>query len=350
MTAPDQHSGYTEKQILVTGATGFLGSYLIHFLLQQGYTRIRALRQPSSPMDMLKSCLDRIIDVEADLLDLPALDAAIEGCDWVFHCAGVVSFDPRKARLMRQVNVEGTANVANLCLIHGVESMLHVSSIAALGRVKPGQHISEQSKWERSPLNTRYGISKFQGEQEVWRAIEEGLNAVIVNPAVIIGSGDWEHGPARFFRMIDRGFSFYPQGSTDMVDVRDVVRAMTALMEGGIRRERFIVSAGKVSYRQFFDQVARALNKPSPTWSIAPWMQEVAWMLAWVKSMFGGGETLITRETVQQSALEYTYDNEKLIRALGFQYTPVAQTIEETAQKYLDSQQDDTLPKLLSFG
>lgn len=320
---------------MVTGATGLLGSNLVRYLLQCGYTRIRVLYQPQSSTRLLSDCADRIEWVEGDVLDIATLDRALQGVQWVFHCAGVVSFDARKAGLLKDVNVDGTANVVNACLESRVESLLHVSSIAAIGRTRPGQEISERSKWERSPLNTRYGISKFLGELEVWRGIEEGLSAVIINPAIILGGGDWMRGPARFFQMIDGGFSFYPLGATDLVGVRDVVKAMVMLMEQGIRSERFIVSAGKMSYRNFFEKVADALGKPAPHHAIAPWMQYILAGLSWLKSRFSGEESLITSETIHQSALEYTYDNKKLINTLQFEYTPLAETIKETAREFM---------------
>ncbi|MFM8448673.1 MAG: NAD-dependent epimerase/dehydratase family protein [Haliscomenobacter sp.] len=331
---------HTSKKILVTGATGLLGSNLVRYLLQSGYTDIRVLHQPSSPARLLQDCANRVEWVAGDVLDMAALDNALAGVQWVFHCAGVVSFDSRKADLMREVNVEGTANVVNASIERGVESLLHVSSIAAIGRTRPGQSISERSKWERSPLNTRYGISKFLGELEVWRGIEEGLSAVVVNPAVIIGGGDWTRGPARFFQMMDRGFSFYPMGATDLVGVRDVVRAMVLLMEQGIRNERFIVSAGKMSYREFFSKVAEALGRPAPKRAILPWIQQVLGGFAWLKSRWSGEESLITRETIRQSALEYVYDNQKLIQALAFEYTPLEETIQETAREFLKAKSE----------
>lgn len=341
LPSPDAPIG---KRILVTGGTGLLGSCLLRLLLKRGYADLRALRLPGSNMLLVRDIAPQIEWIEGDVLDLPALDEAIAGRDWVFHCAGIISFDPRKARIMRAVNVEGTANVANLCLDHQVESMLHVSSIAALGRTKPGQTISEKSKWERSPLNTNYGISKFLAEQEVWRAMEEGLHAVVINPSIILGSGDWNRGPARFFPLIDKGFPFYPLGGTDLVDVRDVARAMVALLEQGIRRERFVVSAGKMSYHQFFGRIADALQKPAPRYAVRPWMQAIAWRLAWVKSRLSDSETLVTRETIQQSALEYTYENTKLIERIGFEYTPLDQTISETALAFLKAKAE--IPKL----
>ena len=345
-----QNRIHPNQRILVTGATGLLGSYLLRYLLHRGYTHIYALRQPESSMELLSpAVIGGVRWIEADILDLPALEEAIKEAQWVFHCAGIISFDPMGARQMRQVNVEGTTNVVDLCLIHGVEKLLHVSSVAALGRTQPGQTISESNKWERSPYNTRYGVSKFLGELEVWRGMEEGLNAVVINPAIILGSGRWEEGPARFFRMLHRGFPFYPRGGTDLVDVRDVVRAMVELMESDISHERFIVSGGHLSYKAFFERIAFHLGTEVPRRTLSGFLQEIAWRVAWFQRLFNANPGLLSKETVRQSAHEYYYDNQKLRDRLSFHYTPLEQTIGEIAQDYIGSVGREHSVRVLPF-
>lgn len=330
---------HPEKKILITGSTGLLGSHLIQHLLEQGYRSIRALRQPLSDLSLLpEAAAGQVEWVEADVLDLPALEEAMQGVERVFHCAGIISFDRRDAALMRQVNVEGTANVVNLCLDYGVEKLVHVSSVAAIGRSKPGQTISEASKWERSPYNTRYGISKFLAEQEVWRGIEEGLNAVVINPSIILGPGRWDQGPARFFPMLYNGFPMYPQGATALVDVRDVARMMQLLMESDIHAERFIATAGHLPYKAFFAEIAAALGRQAPKVGISPILQQAALRWTQLKSLWSQERSLITPETLRQASAEFFYDNTKSIQRLGFTYTPIKQTIAEAAQAFLYTQ------------
>ena len=176
------------KRILVTGATGFLGAYLLRQLVTQGHA-IRALRRANSPMHLVEDIADLVEWVEADILDIVALETAFEGVTHVYHCAAMVSFHPRDVDRMMKINVEGTANIVNLSLSFGVQKLVHVSSIAAVGRSKERPQLDESSKWTTSKLNTNYAISKYMGEQEVWRGHAEGLAVGIVNPAIILGSG-----------------------------------------------------------------------------------------------------------------------------------------------------------------
>lgn len=316
-----------------------LGTHLIAHLYRRGYRQIRGLYLPGGkddpPSDQTGA--DLVEWVEGDVLDLPSLEEAIHGIDWVIHGAGIISFDRRDAQLMRQVNVEGTANVVNLCLDYGVEKLLHVSSVAALGRSKPGQTISETSKWERSPYNTRYGISKFLGEQEVWRGIEEGLSAVIVNPSIILGPGRWDQGPARFFPMLHGGFPFYPLGATALVDARDVASMILALLESDIKGERFIATAGHLTYKSLFELITTHLNLPAPRYALHPFLQYLGLWASQLKSLWSKERGLVTRETIRQSALEFYYDHSKSQKRLGFEYTPIEQTIAYTAERYLTS-------------
>lgn len=326
------------KNILITGASGLLGAHLVRFLLQQGYFNICATYRPSeNPAALPSDLAEKVTWVAADILDLSALEEAVQGAEWIFHCAGLVSFDPRDARALRDVNITGTANIVNLALSNGTEKLLHVSSVAALGRTKPGQTITEAIRWERSPFNTRYGISKFLGEQEVWRGIAEGLNAVIVNPSVILGSGRWTDGPARFFSMLHNGFPFYPKGSTALVDAQDVARMMLLLMESSLSGERFIASAGHLAYQDFFNKIAVALERPAPRYALSPILQHLALLFFQLKGLWSQERRFITAETVRQSSLEFFYDNSKSIQQLGFVYTPVEQTIADTARAYLQS-------------
>jgi nucleoside-diphosphate-sugar epimerase len=327
---------HTGKKILVTGGAGLLGTHLLEHLLDQGYRHIRALRRPAEKGLLPESRFAGSVTwVEADILDLPALEDAMQGVDWVFHCAGLVSFDPKDAASLRETNITGTANIVNLCLFLGIGKLLHVSSVAALGRTKPGQTISETSKWERSRFNTRYGTSKFLGEQEVWRGIEEGLNAVIINPSVILGCGRWTDGPARFFPLLYEGFPFYPIGATALVDARDVARMMRIMMESPIAGERLIASAGHLTYKEFFRQVSAALGRKAPRFRLSPILQHLAMRYGQLKGLWSSERRFITAETVRQSSLEFFYDNTKSKNLLEFEYTPIEKTIKDVASAYL---------------
>lgn len=324
--------------IFVTGGTGFLGSYLIRHLLAEGYTDITALRRKSSNMDLALDFQDRIQWIEGDLNDPQSLEEGIQGKKWVFHVAALVSFQSKDRKKLHEANTKGTAAIVNACLDTGVEKLLHVSSIAAVGRTKPVQVLNEKNIIQTSPYNSEYGLSKFWSEQEVWRGIAEGLNAAIINPSVILGAGRWYEGSGQFFDTLHKGFRFIPSGKISLVDVRDLARMLLQLAQSDISGERFIASAGEMYFRDFFQAIAQELDVPAPKYRISPFMGEMAWRLAGVQSLLTGKAPQITKENIRQAALEYVFENKKSRDMLGFEYTPLAQTIAETSAAYLRSE------------
>lgn len=324
--------------IFVTGGTGFLGSYLIRHLLAEGYTDITALRRKSSNMDLTFDFQDRIQWIEGDLNDPQSLEEGIQGKKWVFHVAALVSFQSKDRKKLHEANTKGTAAIVNACLDTGVEKLLHVSSIAAVGRTKPVQVLNEKNIIQTSPYNSEYGLSKFWSEQEVWRGIAEGLNAAIINPSVILGAGRWYEGSGQFFDTLHKGFRFIPSGKISLVDVRDLARMLLQLAKSDISGERFIASAGEMYFRDFFQAIAQELDVPAPKYRISPFMGEMAWRLAGVQSLLTGKAPQITKENIRQAALEYVFENKKSRDMLDFEYTPLAQTIAETSAAYLRSQ------------
>lgn len=320
------------KNVLVTGGTGFLGSYLIRYLLRKGY-QVRGIKRANSSFDLVAEVKDQVEWIDGDILDVPFLEEVMEGMDQVYHCAAMVSFDPRDIEKMMLINVEGTANVVNTALYLGIEKMLHVSSIAAIGRIKKQQPISEKTKWQRSKYNTNYAISKFLAEQEVWRGQAEGLNVVVINPATILGSGFWDRSTVRLFKQVEDGLAFYPTGGTGYVDVRDVARMSIQLMEATISGQRFIANGENYSYQDFFSFTAKALNKKAPFIRVSPLIRHLAWRFEWLRSRLTGKRPLITKETALQSSRQNVYINKKSVQLLNFEYTPITQTIQEVAEQ-----------------
>jgi dihydroflavonol-4-reductase len=331
--------------ILITGATGFVGSYLTRYLVNMGYKRIIAMKRSTSRMGMVTEVVDNVQWVEGDVLDMPFLEEILRGYSitHIFHCAAVVSFNPRNREEMYDINVNGTANLVNAALECGIKKFIHVSSIAAIGRVKNEIHVSENNKWQRSPLNSHYAISKYLGEQEVWRGIAEGLNAAIVNPTVILGSQYWESGTGKLFEQVWSGLRFYTEGVTGYVDVRDVVRFMVLLMESeieklpdGLSGKRFLLNGENLPYKTLFEQIADVLGKKKATIRVTPFLREVAWRVEWLKSKITGVSPLITQETAQASGTTFYFNNEKSLNSFPtFHYTPIKQTIIETGNQFL---------------
>lgn len=325
------------KQVLVTGGTGFLGAYLLAYLVQKGY-QIKAIKRKTSSMDLVKDIESQIEWLEGDILDTPFLETAMKGVQQVYHAAAVISFDPRDAAFMLKINGKGTANMVNAALYEGVEKFVHVSSIAALGRKEFQPDLTELTQWENSKANSNYAISKFRAECEVWRGMQEGLKVAIINPSVIIGAGHWNEGSCQLVQKVAKGLKFYPKGSTGFVDVRDVARAAILLMESDILGERYIINGVNWSYQKFFTQTAKALNQAPPSRLAAPWMVNLLWRAEWLRSKFFRSSPLISSETALTSQSTYYYHNEKFVTQLGFSFIPMEETLQNTATAFQKSQ------------
>jgi Nucleoside-diphosphate-sugar epimerases len=235
---------------------------------------------------------------------------------------------------MNKVNVEGTANVVNLSLHFGVKHLVHVSSIAALGRNGKRTHLDEKSKWEESKHNSRYAQSKFQAEMEVQRGIAEGLPVSIVNPSVVIGRQRWDRGVAAFFKKMDEGLKFCPSGSSGFVDVEDVARFIGLLLENGPTYQRCILNGTNCGHRALFAEIARHLGVPEPPITVGPFLVGLAWRVEWLKEKIFGTVPLVTRESARAGVSHFSYANEKSRSMFGFEYTPLSESIRRMAEAY----------------
>lgn len=320
----------SNRRIFVTGGSGLVGAALLRQLLQRN-EKVRALYRTHMPVLLSPEELQRIEWIQGDVLDTGLLQEAMHDCTQVYHCAAVVSFHPKRRQQLYKINVEGTANVVNTALLNGNTKLVHVSSVAALGRIRKNEVVTEKSEWSEETNNSHYGKSKYLAELEVWRGIGEGLNAVIVNPTIILGEARWEQGSAALFKKAWEEFPWYTTGSTGFVDAKDVAAAMIALMNSNITAERFILSNETLTYQQLLSQIAVAFGKRPPHRRGKPWLLELAWRLEAVKAAITGAEPLVTKETVRTSLHSTRYNNEKLLQALPqFTYTPLAETIQRT--------------------
>lgn len=321
----------------------------MRYLVQKGYQNIVALKRPTSPMDLVKDIQDQVEWQECDILDLPYLDEIFRDIDVVFHCAAKVSFQPSERKTLYQVNVEGTSNVVNLCLFHKVKQLIHVSSTAAIGRTKEVKIISETSKWNRSDYNTHYAVSKYMAEQEVWRGMMEGLSIAIVNPSIILGSGLWNQGPQKLFKIANQNFPFYPIGRNGFVDVRDVVEFMVLLLENAVTGERFIINGENLYYRDLLTSMANYLDKKPPKYAVNKFMRLVTWRLEKVRALLLGKPPFITRETTMTSANDFQFDNTKSKEIFGFKYRSIDTTIRETCQQLQEAEKSNFQAMFLPF-
>jgi nucleoside-diphosphate-sugar epimerase len=325
--------------ILVTGGTGFLGSHLLRRLVNVGEP-VRALYRKQIPQQ-LQDIQQRIEWIQGDILDVSVLEDAMAGVDKVYHCAAVVSFHPSTHQLMLKINGEGTANVVNLAIDAGVRKLVHVSSVAAIGRAKDGV-IDEDCEWQESKNNSRYAVSKYQGEIEAWRGVAEGLDVAIVNPSIILGAGFWDDGSGMLIKNAWKEFPYYTQGINGFTDVKDVVEVMFRLMESDIKGQRFIVSADNWRYLDLFTQMADQLGKKPPHIAVKPWLAEIVWRMEALKSQLTGKKALLTKETARTAQMKVYYNNSKILHALpGFSFTPLQSTIEEICQVFLEQKKKE---------
>lgn len=327
--------------ILVTGASGFLGQHLVQHLSAQGHA-VRALYNRRPPHASL-AALPGVTWLQCDILDVYAVAEAMEGITDVYHCAAIVSFHPKDREAMLHFNVEGTANIVNEALEQNIRKLVFVSSVAALGRTEEGKkEITEEEQWEESRYNSRYGLSKHLAELEVWRAAGEGLNAVIINPGIILGeplvhtaSTGWNEGSARLMTIVNKEFPFYTQGINAWVDVKDVVKAMVQLMDSDISDERFILSAGNFAYKEVFTEMALALGKKPPHISANRFLTRLVWRWSMLKASITGDTATITRETANTAQKQSFYNNTRLQTFLpNFQYTELKATVHRMAAAF----------------
>jgi len=321
------------RMILVTGATGFLGSELVKQLIDSGKS-VRAIKRNSSAIPDILKPLSNIEWVEADIVDYFSLEDAFEGVSHVYHCAALVSFDPAYKKQLLKVNREGTAHIVNLCLDKGIKKLVHVSSVSALGDAKKEEFITEQTQWEFDGTQNGYSISKYESEMEVWRGISEGLNAVIVNPSLILGANADTEGTGKLFEMLKKGLKFYTNNVVGVVDVEDVAKAMIRLMDSDVTAERFILNAQNITSKELFTEAAKSLRVKPPHILAKPWMLELAWRGAGFLSLFTGKNYALTKDSARSASKIRRYSSEKLLKELpGFTYKPLNKTLEEIASK-----------------
>lgn len=309
--------------ILVTGATGLVGSHTVLELLRRG-EKVRAIYRNEDKKLLTKKVfeIDHATDLfnkiewfKSDITNLPLLEPAFENIDTVYHCAAYISFNPSDRRKLKKNNIEGTANIVNLCIHYGVEKLCYVSSIATLGKRVDNLPITETDHWNPEAPNNVYAVSKYRSEMEVWRGTQEGLAVIIVNPGVVLGPEVFESGSGTFYKTLRKGLPFYPQGGTGFIQVSDVAVQMISLMKSDIKNERFILVAENTTYKEIIERIAKKINVAAPKKPLKNWLLQLLWRLDWLKSLFGGKRKL-TRNTARSLNSKTRYSTEKITSAL----------------------------------
>jgi nucleoside-diphosphate-sugar epimerase len=333
--------------ILVTGGTGLVGAHLLAQLVQTE-TRVRAIYRTEKKLEAVKKVFgyyfedvpyfyDKIEWLKADVTDIPSLEIAFQEVTHVYHSAAMISFDPKLFEQLRKVNIEGTANMINLSIAHGVKKFCFVSSIAAVGENEnPSIPITEETHWNAEADNNVYAISKYGSEMEVWRGSQEGLEVVIVNPGIILGAGFWRGGGSgSLFRKIDKGLKFYTKGKMSYVDVQDVVSVMIQLMHSDSKNERFILVAENWTFEKFATTTAKALNVQPPKKEASAFMLNIAWRMDWWRQFFTGKHRRLTRLMAKAIQSQTFYDSSKIEEHLNFTFTPIEETITRVCEHYI---------------
>lgn len=330
--------------ILVTGGTGLVGAHLLYHLAVENDV-VKAIRRKNSDVTVVKKVFSyyannyeqlfkKIAWVEADITDICALENAFEHVTHVYHSAALVSFNAKDYRAMRKINIEGTANVVNLCIENSIKKLCFVSSIATIEKSVNGNSITEENEWNVEKNNYGYAITKNGAEMEVWRASQEGVPVVIVNPGVIIGAGFWTSNAGLFFTKIYNGLNFYSEGVTGFVGVKDVVKIMIALMQSTIENERYILVAENESFKSVFDEIATNFKVKKPNIKVSKLMSAIAWRLSWVLALFTNKPTKLSKHSAKAMHNKHIYSSEKVKMALNYQFEPISTTIKETCEAF----------------
>jgi dihydroflavonol-4-reductase len=322
---------------LIIGGNGFVGQHLVKYLCAQGVDVTYTYRNNKSLFIVEEDIPEtrKPKNLALDILDVDALQEIIPNYTHIFHCANMVSFDAAAADTVLHNNAEGTANVVNACVEHNIQKLVFVSSVAAISRGSGNSIITEQTPWLSTEKRSIYALSKYKAELEVWRGIAEGLNAVIINPSIILGEGDWNSSSAQLYKHAYKEFSYYTSGVNGFVDVQDVVQIMWLLMCSDVSAQRFIVNGGNYTYKLVLEKMALAMSKKPASKEAKPWMVALLWRYFALRKFFTGKAALITKETAHTSMSKYEYDSTKILQQLqGFGFTGLEDTIERTGKFY----------------
>jgi len=330
--------------ILVTGGTGLVGSHLLLELLKSG-DKVRAIHRKDSdlqavkrvfsyyiPADEIDFLFSKIEWKEADLNDIQALTEAFTGITNVYHCAALISFDTSDEKALRKINIEGTANIVNLCVAFKIMKLCYISSIATMDKSLGEKYVTENFTWNQEKYHNGYAISKHGAEIEVWRGTQEGVPAIILNPGVILGPGFWNTGSGQIFKKIDRGLNYHFPRTTGFVGVQDVVKAAIAVMGSNIQNEQYIVVAENLSFTEVLGLVAESIRKPSPKKQLKPWMVFIGWVYQSIANFLFGTKKIITREDNKLLFKHSFFSSAKLKSEFTFEYKPIKEVILETGK------------------
>ncbi len=327
--------------VFVTGGTGLIGSHLLVELVQR-HDAVTAIYNDPEKIQTVKKVFEfylkaesaalfgKIRWVQCNILDVGDLEEVMAGHQQIYHCAAIVSFKRRDFSKMIAVNRYGTANIVNVALSLNIKRLCYVSSTAAVGNkdVPEDELVDESNKWILTDQTRGYSISKYSAEKEVWRGIEEGLDAVIVNPSIAFGAGNWEESSMVIFDTIRKGLKFYSPGANAFVDARDVAKIMVTLMDRDIVNERFLCIGENRPFFEVFATIARQLNQPPPKYKASPLLMGIAWRLAVFWAVITFSSPVITRSSAESAFKKIKYSNKKITDRLDYDFYTLEEMVE----------------------
>lgn len=330
--------------ILVTGGTGLVGAHLL-FTLIDNNEEVRAIYRETSDLNAVKKVfsyytskveiLFNKIDWQiADITDILSLEVVFKNIDYVYHCAAYISFNPRHFKKLKKVNVEGTANVVNYCISEKVIKLCYISSVASLGKSENKSLITEECEFNPNDRNSVYSITKHLAEMEVWRGSQEGLDAIIVQPGVIIGEGIWSSASGGIFRTIAKGLKFYTPGGIGIVDVKDVVKAMIYLTKSELKNQAYILVGENILYEKLLAKISNKLNRKAPKLLISKTLMLTFASYDWFLNKLFKTRRKLLKSTVRSLFKRSFYDASKITNTKNFSFRNLDKTIERVARNY----------------
>ena len=316
------------KKVLVTGATGLVGRFVVKQLLEEGYY-IKAFAKIEEKFIHTLPTHPSVEWIPGDILDLIDLEKAMEDVEYIVHAAAFVSLNPFKRKEVLQINVEGTANVINLALKKNIKKFIHLSSVTTIGYSEKPIKVDEKNKIDVSLSNLAYAQSKILSEREAWRGATEGLPVIILNPSTIIGPGDWERGSTQLFKYVSEQHKFYVDGIFNYVDVRDLSKAISLLLKSDLENEQFIVTAGTILYKDLFAKIANEFQVKPPSIKIPKLIMRIIAFFETIKQgLFKSKkDPIITKEMIHEASNKSIYLNEKIKKQLSISFHSIDETI-----------------------
>ena len=327
--------------VLVTGGTGLVGAHLLLHLIENGenvraiYRNLNAIQKTKDLFLLYRkeTLFEKIDWIQADIVDVPSLEMVFENVEYVYHCAALISFNPKDEEALRKTNIEGTANIVNFCIAKKIKKLCYLSSISALGDLKENEKIiTEEAEWNPEKPHSDYAISKYGAEMEIWRGQQEGLETVIVNPGVILGPGFWDQGSGLLFKKVAQGLSFYTKGVTGFIAVTDVVEIVVKLMKNEYSNNRFTLVAENLDFRDLLNSIADSLNAKRPSLHASPLLVNILYRIDWFISNILGLKRKLDRATATASYAENWYSNEKIKNTLSQEFLDIHQYIKDISK------------------